>query len=98
MGLVVVACTNSSANSRGRLRNGECDALMDSCSTPRRRATVSASHRGMERSCSQTMKLRGRSAAQKAGGTDTGVTVVSPKRSGPSRLNAQRAVSSSQSW
>ena len=37
------------------------------------------------------MKLRGRSAAQNCG-TDTGVTVVSPKRSGPRRSNAQRAV------
>ena len=45
----------------------------------------------------QRMKLRGSSAAQNCG-TETGVTVVSPKRSGPRRSNAQRAVASSQSW
>ena len=97
MGVVVVACRSSSASSRGRDRNGECDVSIVNCSTPSRRVTVSASHCGIDRSCRQRMKLRGRSASQKDG-TDTGVTVVSPNRSGPRRSNAQRAVASSQSW
>jgi len=96
-GRVVVAWTRSSASSRGRLRNGECDVSMVSCSTPSRCATVSASQRGIARSCRHRMKLRGRSADQKFG-TDTGATVVSPNRSGPNRSYAQRAVCSSQSW
>ena len=48
VGVVVVACTSNSASSRGRLRNGECDVSIVNCSTPRRRVTVSASHRGID--------------------------------------------------
>jgi len=47
-GFVVVACTSSSATSRGRLRNGECDVSIVNCSTPSRRLTVLASQRGID--------------------------------------------------
>jgi epoxide hydrolase len=46
---VVVACTRSSANSPGRLRNGECDVSIGSASTPRRFAVRSASQRVIPR-------------------------------------------------
>jgi hypothetical protein len=59
MGLVVVACTSSSASSRGRRRNGECDVSIVSCSTPSRLATASGSRPGRERSRRHRMKLRG---------------------------------------
>jgi stress-induced morphogen len=86
-----------SVRSVGRLRKGEWDASIVNGSTPSRRAVTSASQRGCARSCRQRMKLRGRSAAQNRG-TEIRVIAVSSAFSGVSRPNAQRAVSSSQSW
>ena len=64
-GVVVVACTSSSASSTGRLRNGECEESIVSGSTPRRVATTSESHRGLERSCGRRMLTAGQIGSPK---------------------------------